>query len=56
MAAPFTRLLEPGRIGPLALKNRVIMAPMTTRKADAEGFVTDAALAYYRARRRAAWP
>ena len=50
MAAPFTRLLEPGRIGPLALKNRVIMAPMTTRKADAEGFVTDAALAYYRAR------
>jgi 2,4-dienoyl-CoA reductase-like NADH-dependent reductase (Old Yellow Enzyme family) len=43
-------LFSPGRIGPLALKNRVIMAPMTTRKADAEGFVTEATIAYYRAR------
>jgi dimethylglycine catabolism A len=48
--APLPRLLQPARIGPLALKNRVIMAPMTTRKADAEGFVTEAAIAYYRAR------
>lgn len=44
------RLFSPGRIGPLALKNRVIMAPMTTRKADAEGFVTEDGVAYYRAR------
>lgn len=43
-------LLMPGRIGPLALKNRVVMAPMTTRTADAEGFVTEATLAWYRAR------
>jgi dimethylglycine catabolism A len=50
MTMPLSRLLQPGRIGPLALKNRVIMAPMTTRKADAQGFVTDAAIAYYRAR------
>ena len=45
-------LFSPGRIGPLALKNRVIMAPMTTRKADADGFVTDAGIAYYEARAR----
>jgi 2,4-dienoyl-CoA reductase-like NADH-dependent reductase (Old Yellow Enzyme family) len=44
------RLFEPGRIGPLLLKNRVIMAPMTTRKADAEGCVTQAGIAYYKAR------
>jgi 2,4-dienoyl-CoA reductase-like NADH-dependent reductase (Old Yellow Enzyme family) len=50
MISPLPQLLNPGRIGPLALKNRVIMAPITTRKADAEGFVTDAAIAYYRAR------
>jgi 2,4-dienoyl-CoA reductase-like NADH-dependent reductase (Old Yellow Enzyme family) len=45
-----SRLLSPGTIGPLTLKNRVIMAPMTTRKADAEGFVTESAVAYYKAR------
>lgn len=45
-----SRLFSPGRIGPVALKNRVVMPSMTTRAADAEGFVTDAALAYYRAR------
>ena len=43
-------LFSPGRIGPLELKNRVVMAPMTTRRADAEGFVTDAGIAYYVAR------
>jgi len=50
MTSTVPRLLRPGRIGPLTLKNRVIMAPMTTRKADAEGFVTDSAIAYYQAR------
>jgi 2,4-dienoyl-CoA reductase-like NADH-dependent reductase (Old Yellow Enzyme family) len=45
-----TTLFSPGRIGPLGLKNRVIMAPMTTRKSDAQGHVTDSAIAYYRAR------
>ena len=43
-------LFSPGRIGPLHLENRVIMAPMTTRHADAEGFVTEDGLAYYGAR------
>lgn len=43
-------LFSAGRIGPLTLKNRIVMAPMTTRRADAEGHVTDAAIAYYVAR------
>lgn len=43
-------LFSPGRIGPLLLPNRLIMAPMTTRLADAEGFVSDEGIAYYRAR------
>ncbi|WP_375572683.1 hypothetical protein ABWH93_06440 [Seohaeicola saemankumensis] len=43
-------LFSPGRIGPLTLSNRLIMAPMTTRLSDAEGYVTDEAVAYYRAR------
>ena len=38
--ASMPRLLMPGSLGPLALKNRIVIAPMTTRKADAEGFVT----------------
>lgn len=48
--SPQAGLFSPGRIGPLMLKNRVVMAPMTTRLADAEGFVTEDSLAYYRAR------
>ncbi len=34
----------------MEIRNRVVMPPMTTRLADAEGRVTDAALAYFRAR------
>ena len=44
------RLFTPGRIGSLEIRNRIIMPPMTTRAADRDGFVTDAALAYYCAR------
>ncbi|MGE8941628.1 NAD(P)-binding protein [Leptospira interrogans] len=43
-------LFEPGRIGPVEIRNRVIMASMTTRCADAEGFVTPNTIAYYKAR------
>ncbi len=43
-------LFTPGRIGSLEIRNRIIMPPMTTRAADRDGFVTDAALAYYCAR------
>ena len=45
-------LFEPGRIGPVEVPNRVIMAPMTTRAADEDGFVTPQTLAYYIARAR----
>ncbi len=50
MADPTNILLTPARIGPAAIPNRIVMPPMTTRKADAEGFVTEDSLAYYRAR------
>jgi 2,4-dienoyl-CoA reductase-like NADH-dependent reductase (Old Yellow Enzyme family) len=43
-------LFEPGRIGPVDVPNRVVMAPMTTRGADAEGFVTPQTIAYFAAR------
>ena len=45
-------LLTPARIGPVEIKNRIVMPPMTTRLADAEGFVTDDTVAYYMARVR----
>ena len=45
-------LLTPARIGPVEIKNRIVMPPMTTRTADAEGFVTDDSIAYYMARVR----
>jgi len=45
-------LLTPARIGPVEIPNRIIMPPMTTRTADAEGFVTDDSVAYYMARVR----
>jgi len=43
-------LLTPARIGPVEIKNRIVMPPMTTRTADADGFVTDDSIAYYMAR------
>jgi 2,4-dienoyl-CoA reductase-like NADH-dependent reductase (Old Yellow Enzyme family) len=45
-------LLTPARIGPAEIPNRIVMPPMTTRTADAEGFVTDDSIAYYLARVR----
>jgi dimethylglycine catabolism A len=45
-------LFTPARIGPVDIKNRIVMPPMTTRTADAEGFVTDDSIAYYMARVR----
>ena len=43
-------LLTPAHIGPVEIKNRIVMPPMTTRTADAEGYVTDDTIAYYMAR------
>src|SRR5712671_4900878 len=45
-------LLTPARIGPVEIPNRIVMPPMTTRTADAEGYVTDDSIAYYLARAR----
>ena len=45
-------LLTPGRIGGVDIRNRIVMAPMTTRLADEDGFVTDDAIDYYMARVR----
>jgi 2,4-dienoyl-CoA reductase-like NADH-dependent reductase (Old Yellow Enzyme family) len=45
-------LLTPGHIGNVEIKNRIVMPPMTTRLADAEGFVTESTIAYYMARVR----
>jgi 2,4-dienoyl-CoA reductase-like NADH-dependent reductase (Old Yellow Enzyme family) len=50
--APRSHLFTPERIGPLKLKNRIVMPSMTTRMADEDGFVTDQAIAYYAARAR----
>jgi 2,4-dienoyl-CoA reductase-like NADH-dependent reductase (Old Yellow Enzyme family) len=47
-------LLTPARIGSVEIPNRILMPPMTTRTADAEGYVTDDSVAYYLARGAAA--
>jgi 2,4-dienoyl-CoA reductase-like NADH-dependent reductase (Old Yellow Enzyme family) len=43
-------LLTPARIGAVEISNRIVLPPMTTRTADAEGFITEDTLAYYQAR------
>jgi dimethylglycine catabolism A len=45
-------LHTPARIGPVEIKNRIVMPPMTTRLADDDGFITEEAIAYYLARVR----
>ena len=45
-------LLTPAWIGPVEIKNRIVMPPMTTRTADDEGFVTEDCIAYYLTRVR----
>lgn len=43
-------LFSPVVVGGVEIRNRIVMPPMTTRLADDEGYVTDALVAYYRAR------
>jgi 2,4-dienoyl-CoA reductase-like NADH-dependent reductase (Old Yellow Enzyme family) len=45
-------LLTPARIGAVEMRNRIVLPPMTTRLADAEGYVTDDTVNYYMARVR----
>jgi N-ethylmaleimide reductase len=43
-------LFEPGQLGSIPIKNRVVMAPMTRIRATAEGVPTDLMVEYYRQR------
>lgn len=52
MAAIYRHLLSPGRIGTLALRNRILMCPMGDNQATADGYVTDQQIAYFEARAR----
>src|SRR3989304_245674 len=45
-----TALFTPMHIGNVEIRNRVVMPAMVTRLADAEGHVTDATIAYFKAR------
>lgn len=46
------KLFEPGRIGNLEIKNRIVMLPMGTRLAGKNGHVTDRLIKYYEERAR----
>lgn len=46
----YKHLLSPGKLGPLELKNRIILSPMGDNFADTEGFCTEQMQAYYEAR------
>ncbi len=48
----YARLLQPGRIGQMELRNRIIMAPMGTGYATTEGVVTQRLKDYYEERAR----
>ena len=45
-------LFTPAKLGPITLPNRIVMASMTTRQADKDGYVTNGTLRYYQARAR----
>ena len=48
----YPRLAEPGAIGPMRLRNRVIMAPMGTNYSTTDGFSTERDKLYYAERAR----
>jgi len=52
MSSSLTHLLQPGRIGRLELRNRVVMAPMGSNFAEADGHCGERIQAYYEARAR----
>ena len=43
----FVKLFEPGKMGKIEVKNRIIFAPCGTHYSSLDGFVTDRLLAYY---------
>src|SRR3989304_1396788 len=48
----YAQLLSPGRIGPLELRNRILMTPMGTNQERDDGHLGEAILDYYEARAR----
>ena len=54
VAQTFPRLQRPGRIGPMRLRNRVVMAPMGTNYSTTDGLSTERDKMYYAERARAA--
>ncbi|MFZ6004697.1 MAG: NAD(P)-binding protein [Actinomycetota bacterium] len=52
MSESFERLLSPGQIGSLGLRNRIAMAPMGTNLGEADGTVGNALAAWFEARAR----
>ncbi len=46
----FSELFEPGKIGTMTLRNRIVLPPMGTNYGDEKGFVTERLKAYYEAR------
>jgi len=50
MASSLTHLFQPGRIGRLELPNRIVMAPMGSNFAEADGHCGERIQAYYEAR------
>ncbi|MDI7260196.1 MAG: FAD-dependent oxidoreductase [Thermodesulfobacteriota bacterium] len=42
-----TKIFEPGKIGSMSVRNRIVMAPMGTHSADSGGYVTDRMIDYY---------
>lgn len=50
MASPFADLMQPGHIGTLELRNRILLAPMGAGFGGTDGRSTERACAYYEAR------
>jgi 2,4-dienoyl-CoA reductase-like NADH-dependent reductase (Old Yellow Enzyme family)/thioredoxin reductase len=48
----FKRLFEPGKIGKMVVKNRIVMPPITINVGSTKGFVSQRTLDYYEARAR----
>ena len=46
----YKHLLSPGKLGPIDLRNRIILAPMGDNFADSDGYCTEQMQAYYEAR------
>ena len=48
----FAKMFEPGRMGRLELKNRIVFPPMITRYMDEKGGISDRLIDYYAERAR----